>query len=72
MPVPDAAKFAPLNQAVPADAPAGSYQSKTVKSKVKTSTALSIINSPDNKPSIKTRKVAVLAANGFDEKSSRG
>ncbi len=55
----------PLNQSVPADANPKQFQSKPVTKAVGTSPALSMANTV--KDSIKTRKIAVLAADGFDE-----
>ncbi len=54
----------PLNMSVPADANPKQFQPKRVTQEVGTSPALSMANTP--KDSIKTRKIAVLAADGFD------
>jgi catalase len=55
----------PINQSIPADANVADYQPVTVKSAVVKSAALSMANTI--KDSIKTRKIAVLAADGVDE-----
>ncbi|MGB8507792.1 MAG: catalase HPII [Pyrinomonadaceae bacterium] len=54
----------PLNQSVPADENVKQFQPKRVEGKVGNSPALSMANTV--KDSIKTRKIAVLAADGFD------
>lgn len=54
----------PLNQSVPADAVVADYQPKPVKKPVGTSPALSMATQPAN--GIKTRKIAILAADGVD------
>ena len=54
----------PLNMSVPADANPKQFQPKRVDKEAGTSPALSMENTP--KDSIKTRKIAVLAADGFD------
>jgi len=60
-------KSGPLNQAIPADADEKSYQPTHKKPKPATSDALSIIK--NLKPSAVSRKVAILAADGFDNAS---
>jgi catalase len=55
----------PLNMSVPADANVKEFQPKPVQKKVGDSPALSMANTP--KDSIKTRKVAILGADGFDD-----
>ena len=55
----------PLNMNVPADANPKSYQPKRANNEVGNSPALSMANTV--KDSIKTRKIAVLAADGFDD-----
>jgi catalase len=55
----------PLNRNVPADVNPKSYQPKRVNQEVGNSPALSMANTV--KDSIKTRKIAVLAADGFDD-----
>lgn len=55
----------PLNQSVPADANVKQYQPKPANKEVGTSPALSMANTA--KDSIKTRKIAVLAADGVDD-----
>ena len=57
----------PLNQSIPADADPADYQSVQVEGKLVSSAALSMANTP--KDSIRTRKIAFLAADGVDEKS---
>ncbi len=56
-----------LNQSFGADADPAAFQSVKIKSSVDKSGALSMENT--SKDSIKTRKVALLVANGVDEKS---
>ncbi len=56
---------APLNQSIPADANVKQYQPKRVSKEVGASPALSMANTV--KDTIKTRKIAVLAADGFDD-----
>jgi catalase len=55
----------PLNMSVPADADVGQLQSKPIKKPVGHSPALSMANTM--KDSIRTRRVAILAAEGVDE-----
>jgi len=57
----------PMNLSVPADGNPKDFQSRTIKQSIKSSSALSMANTP--KDCIKTRCVAILAADGFDEKS---
>ena len=54
----------PVNQSISADANPNDMQPKPVAKDVGTSPALSMANGP--KDTIKTRKIAVLAADGFD------
>ncbi|MEO6094366.1 MAG: catalase [Fibrobacteria bacterium] len=54
----------PLNRSVPADEDPAGYQPKAVKNPIKSSAALSMA---DTIKGIRTRKVAVLAADGCDE-----
>ncbi len=54
----------PLNMSVPADGNARQFQPKRVEKEVGTSPALSMANHRGD--GIKTRKIAVLAADGFD------
>ncbi len=54
----------PLNHGIPADGEPGDSQPKPGKSQVKASSALSMA---DTIRGIRTRKVAILAADGFDE-----
>ncbi|MCE7042455.1 catalase HPII [Dyadobacter sp. CY312] len=58
---------AQLNHSVPADGNPEEFQPFTKEQKPDASTALSMLNT--KKDSIKTRKIAILAANGVDEKS---
>jgi catalase len=58
----------PLNRSVPADGNPKKYQSKKGKSSVARSEALSMLATAP-KDSIRTRKVAILAADGFDDAS---
>ncbi|NBB23028.1 catalase [Runella sp. CRIBMP] len=57
----------PLNHSYPADADVDSYQPMIVKSTLEKSEALSMVSTLKN--SILTRKVAILAAEGVDEKA---
>ena len=57
----------PLNMSVPADGNVKEFQPKPVKKKVGSSPALSMANTV--KDSIKTRKIAILAADGFDDEA---
>jgi len=60
----------PLNMSIPADTDPRKLQPKRVPQEVETSPALSQINSPNfAKDTIKTRKVAVLLADGFDDQT---
>lgn len=54
----------PINHGVPADADPAKYESKTGKSSLKTSAALSMANTA--KDSIKSRVIAVLATDGVN------
>ncbi len=54
----------PLNMNVPADADTSKYQDRNVKPSVKSSKALSMADTPK---SPKTRMVAILIAEGFDD-----
>jgi len=58
----------PMNMSMPADANPRKFQPKSAEQAVETSAALSMINNP-NFPdaTIKTRKVALLIAEGFDD-----
>lgn len=55
----------PINHSIPADANPADYESVQFESSLKKSDALSMANTI--KDSIKTRKVAILAADGVDE-----
>jgi catalase len=57
----------PINQSIPADANPKSYQPTKKESSVDRSEALSMANTV--KDSIKTRKIAILAADGVDQNS---
>lgn len=60
----------PLNHSVPADGNSKQFQPKAVNQSIGSSPALSMANTV--KDSIKTRKVAVLAADGFDDAALSG
>ena len=60
----------PLNMSVPADADPRKFQPKRVSKEVTTSPALSMANTP--KDTIKTRKIAFLVADGFDDDAVLG
>jgi catalase len=55
----------PLNHSIPADGKVEEYQPTRAKKSIETSPALSMANTA--KDSIKTRKVAFLVADGFDD-----
>lgn len=57
----------PINKSVPADGDPADFEPLDVKSSVESSPALSMANTI--KDSVKTRKIAILAANGVDGKS---
>ena len=57
----------PMNLSIPADGNPDDFQPTAVKSSLKRSEALSMANTA--KDSIKTRKIAILAADGVDELS---
>jgi catalase len=58
----------PLNMSVPADADPRKFQPKRVTQSIEVSPALSMVENPNfPKDTIKTRKVAVLLADGFDD-----
>jgi len=59
----------PLNQSVPADIPSKDYQPTPVKKPVGKSAALSMENTVFG---AKTRKVAILASDGFDDSALAG
>lgn len=56
-----------INQSIPADADPNTYESVMVEPDLQMSAALSMVNTI--KDSIRTRKVAILAADGVDENS---
>ncbi len=55
----------PLNQTIPADGDPEKYKSSNVQSSVSKSSALSMANTVKN--TIRTRKIAILAADGVNE-----
>ena len=58
----------PMNMSVPADGDPRKFQPKGVTQAVENSPALSMVNNPNfPKDTIKTRKIAVLLADGFDD-----
>ncbi|MEP6635724.1 MAG: catalase [Acidobacteriota bacterium] len=58
----------PLNMSVPADGDPRKFQPKRVTQAIEVSKRLSMVNNPNfPKGSIKTRKIAVLLADGFDD-----
>ena len=61
---------APLNMSIPADGKVRDYQPKPPEKPVGTSPALSMANTV--KDTIKTRKVAILAADGVDDAALSG
>jgi len=60
----------PLNMSIPADTDPRKLQPKRVAQEIESSAALSQINNPNfPKDTVKTRKVAVLLADGFDDQT---
>ena len=58
----------PMNMSIPADGDPRKFQPKRVAQAIETSPALSMVNNPNfPKDTIKTRKIAVLLADGFDD-----
>lgn len=58
----------PLNKSVPADGDPRKFQPKRVAQAIESSPALSMVDNPNfPKDTIKTRKIAVLLADGFDD-----
>lgn len=58
----------PLNMSIPADGDPRKFQPKRVTQAIEVSPTLSMINNPNfPKDTIKTRKIAVLLADGFDD-----
>jgi catalase len=57
----------PMNHSIPADADPKNFQPKHIESSLQRSEALSMVNTV--KDTIRTRKIAILAADGVDEKS---
>ncbi len=66
MPVPKGPQY-PINHSVPADGVQKKYEPVKMKQSIEQSPALSMANTVKN--SIKTRCIAILAANGVDENS---
>lgn len=66
LPVPEKAEL-PTNQSIPADGDPADYQSMKIKTTLTKSPALSMAKTVKN--TIKSRKVAILAADGVHEKS---
>jgi len=62
----------PLNQSVPADGDIADFQPRNGKRTLKPSTQLSIVRSGLEKASVRTRKVAILAADGCDDADLNG
>ena len=61
----------PMNMSVPADGDPRKFQPKRATQAIESSPALSMIENPNfPKDSIKTRKIAFLIADGFDEAAS--
>ncbi len=63
------AKFdKPINMSIPADGDPRKFQPKRVAQAIETSPALGMVNNPNfPNDTIKTRKIAVLLADGFDD-----
>ncbi|MEA2204164.1 MAG: catalase [Blastocatellia bacterium] len=60
----------PLNMSIPADGDPRRFQPRRVDQGIEVSPALSMVDNPNfPKDSIKTRKVAVLLADGFDDEA---
>ncbi len=57
----------PMNHGVSPENEMGSQEPQTVEHSTKTSTALSVIENPTNTPSVASRKVAILCAEGVSE-----
>ncbi len=58
----------PMNMSIPADGDPQKFQPKRVAQEIEISPALSQVNNPNfPKDTIKTRKIAVLLADGFDD-----
>ena len=58
----------PLNMSIPADGDPRKFQPKRVLQEIEESPALSMVNNPNfPKDTIKTRKIAFLMADGFDD-----
>ncbi|RFS14209.1 catalase [Emticicia sp. C21] len=64
--VPEALEY-PINHSIPADGNPEDYQPVNVEPSIKKSDALSMANTSKN--TIKTRQIALLAADGFEEQS---
>jgi catalase len=65
--LPVKAPLKPLNQSVPADADIADFQPQDGKRTLKPSPELSIVRSGLEKSSVRTRKVAILVADGCDD-----
>jgi hypothetical protein len=62
----------PMNMSIPGGADPRKFQPKRVAQAIETSPTLSVVNKPNfPKDTIKTRKIAVLLADGFDDTSVR-
>jgi catalase len=60
----------PLNMSIPADGDPRKFQPKRVPQEIEESPALSMVDNPNfPKDSIKTRKIAFLLADGFDDEA---
>ena len=58
----------PLNMSIPADGNPAKFQPKRVTQEIDESPALSMVDNPNfPKDTIKTRKIAFLVADGFDD-----
>jgi catalase len=63
----------PMNMSIPADGDPGKFQPKRVAQAIEMSPALSMVDNPNfPKDTIKTRKIAVLLADGFDDAAVAG
>lgn len=57
----------PLNHGVSPENENGKHEPKTVEQSVKSSDALTMLNNPTNSPTIASRKVAIICADGVSE-----
>ena len=63
----------PMNMSIPADGDPRKFQPKRVTQAIEASPALSMVDNPNfPKDTIKTRKIAVLLADGFDDAAVAG